>query len=526
MQSIEQTFREILEDTTRRKFIENLLVIEDKSRARVPFKLNPIQLDANQTATGRDIYVKPAQVGFSSERLACRFADTVIVPGTNTVLIAYEDFITERLLSKMEFYYNYLNGLGIPGFPEVHHDSTYEKTYRFYVQGQLIGKSSIYIASARSFVAGRAETIHHLLCDEFAFWDPKSMGRIFDPALDRVPPDGTVDVFSTPNGQDNDFYEMYSLAKEGKSVFTPHFYPWYMHPEYQIRLGDNRITRFIPETNREEFELTQDEERLHAKGVTYNQIRWRRWKYKEKESLRRSGELAKLFQQEFPEDDVSCFLAAGDMYYDVQRMNDLAKDCYEAPKGYMGAKVWWEPMPGRRYMVCIDPGQAKVTQSAITVITFVDDRPYFCARDAGLYLPEETWSRAVDIACYYNHAEIVWEANSHGLAISALSQQPGTSYPNVYYRTDVVDGQSTDTLGWLTTSRNKDYMLHQVAKCLHTMDVHDLEVIRQLRNIRILNGQPCSVGADDIFMSLAIGLCCFNPHPVKKGLVGTSGWRW
>src|SRR4030042_939362 len=179
-----------------------------------------------------DIWVKPAQVGFSTERIAKRLKSTLTNPGTNTVLVAYEDFITERLLNKVTFFYNHLAGLGIPGFPEIHHDSTYEKTFRFYVNGRVYSTSSIYIASARSYVAGRAETIHHLLFDETAFYPPRTMDDIISPAMDRVPTNGTVDIYSTPNGQENDFFDMYQLAIEGKSVLTPHFYPWFKNKEY------------------------------------------------------------------------------------------------------------------------------------------------------------------------------------------------------------------------------------------------------------------------------------------------------
>jgi len=48
--------------------------------------------------TGMDIFVKPAQVGFSTERIANRLVDTLTNPGTNTVLVAFEDFVTQRLL--------------------------------------------------------------------------------------------------------------------------------------------------------------------------------------------------------------------------------------------------------------------------------------------------------------------------------------------------------------------------------------------------------------------------------------------
>jgi len=519
---LEQTFRELFAD--KKRFIETLLVIENKQRQRVPFILNPIQQDVIATETGRDIDVKPAQAGHSSIKLGERLVDTLTVPGTNTVLIAYEDFITERLLSKVEFFYNHLASLGIPGFPTIHHDSTYEKTFRFYVNGRVISKSSIYIASARSYVAGRAETIHHLLCDEFAFWAVGSMERIFAPAMDRVPPDGTVDVFSTPNGEDNDFCEMYRLAVEGNSVFTPHFYPWWMCLDYTIPLGDPRI-RHIPETDKPEFTLSQDEEQLVVnKGLSYDQIRWRRWKIKEKESLRRTGETRMLFAQEFPEDNVSCFLATGDMFYDPVVVNEKARGCYLAPIHQNGLSVWYPPEEGKSYIVTVDPGQAKVTQTAITVLMPPqpgNDHWKYCARDAGLYSLEPTVAKAREAARYYNGAMITWEANSHGLGIA-----PIIKYGNIYYRRDVVSGRISSEPGWLTGPRTKDYMLASLHRALPDMVVHDIEFITELRNIRQVGDKALSVGADDIHDSVAIGIVCNNPNPTIRGCLGKSGWKW
>ena len=94
-----QALRELILND--RRFIESLFVVETKQRKVVPFHYNNIQVDVDSTETGMDIWVKPAQVGFSTERIAKRLKDTLTSPGTNTVLIAYEDFITERLLSKV-----------------------------------------------------------------------------------------------------------------------------------------------------------------------------------------------------------------------------------------------------------------------------------------------------------------------------------------------------------------------------------------------------------------------------------------
>jgi len=522
-------FRELVAND--RKFIENLFVVENKARRIVPFTYNDIQADVDATETGMDIWVKPAQVGFSTERIAKRLKDTLTSPGTNTVLVAYDDFITERLLTKVTFFYNHLAALEIPGFPEIHHDSTYEKTFRFYVNNRIFSTSSIYIASARSYVAGRAETIHHLLFDEFAFYPPRTMDDIVSPALDRLPPGGTADIYSTANGQENDFFDMYGLAKEGKSTFTPHFYTWFMHKEYVILLGDPRVERLIPETNNPEFKLSQDEERLVAnQGLTFDQIRWRRWKIKEKESLRRSGEMVLKFQQEFPEDDVSCFLAIGNMYYDADEVNKKAKECYPAPINREGLNVWYEPVKDKIYLVSIDPGQAKITQSAITVVTFDQDeygnyKPKLCARDAGLYSPEITARKAVAASDYYHRAMIVWEANAHGLAITELLKHRKP----IYMRKDIISGYQSLEPGWLTTGGargTKDYMMSLVHRYLPDMICHDIELIRQFRNFRLVGDKVEVVGADDIHDSWAIALACLNPKPMKRGYIGRTGYRW
>jgi len=526
---IEQLFRELLTDKNRRRFIEELLVIEDKQRQRIPFTLNPIQQDVQATQTGRDIWVKPAQVGFSSERFADKYVATVTTPGTNTVLIAYEEFITQRLLDKMQFYHNVLMGLEIPGFPKMYHSSSYEKTFPSI-------HSSIYISSARSYVAGRAETIHHLLGDEVAFWEPDATARILAPALDRVPLTGTADLFSTPNGEDNDFCDMFRKAKSGESVFTAHFYPWFMHPEYTMSVNHPRIVtpgspRWVADLKQYDLKLDSDEDNLFRNyHLTMDQIRWRRYKIREKESLRGTGEIVRLFQQEYPEDDESCFLAAGDMYYNPDIMNEKVRGCYPAPyrKDLLqnSADVWFLPEDGRWYMLSIDPGQAKVTRTAMVVQAFdEEDNSIYCARAAGLWEPELTAAMARELGRYYNDAVITWEANSHGLALAPLLKD----YPNVYYRRDVISGVESKELGWYTSGGargTKEYMLATMRRMLPRMTVHDIQFLGECKNLRLIGDKAVSVGMDDIHDATCIGLVCRDSRPIYRGFVGSSGFDW
>ena len=245
------------------------------------------------------------------------------------------------------------------------------------------------------------------------------------------------------------------------------------------------------------------------------------------ESLKKRGEIKTLFKQEFPEDDVSCFLATGDMYLDTNNMNRLADGCYPAPASRDNLQIWFPPEKGRKYFISIDPGMGRVSQTAIVVLTFMQDefgnyKPRYCARDAGLYSPEITVRKAIAASDMYNRAEIGWEANNHGLAITNLlsNRRP------IYLRKDIVSGIQTIEPGWLTTSKNKEYMMQQVEKYLYDLECHDIEFVCQCRNHRLIGGNLSVIGASDIFMATAIGLCCMSPQKQRRGYVGRSGWKW
>ncbi len=449
--TIEQTFAEILQDPIKR--ISLLLDIEDKQQHLVPLIPNKIQSRILLERTGRDVWVKPSQVGASSILLADYFLDTITIPGTVSVIISHEEFITQRLLKKVQTYYDHLYRK-IPTIPELHHKSSNLKTF------ESIG-SSFYIGSSRSYIFGRGETIHRLLGDEYAFWDPDSIERIMAPASQRVPIDGKIGILSTPNGEDNAFHEVYKSAKEGheigKSIYKAHFYPWFEHDEYTIS-ADSPFC--LPADRISPLDLTDEEKLLISiHNLTEDQIRWRRRKIVEFESLRRSGESRILFSQEYPEDDESCFLTAGDMAYDADLLNEMAKRCFKAPIHRELAHIWYPPESNLRYVVCADIGVGKVSETVITVWNFdiKDEKTVckHCASISGLIMPPQAAVMAKSLAKYYNNALVTWDAASQGLAFGHEMRD----YGNVYFREDVVSGHRSRVECWLTTPNYKKYML-------------------------------------------------------------------
>ena len=412
----------------RRKLIETVVPIENKDRQLVPFILNPIQSDMQETSIGRDVYVKPAQVGGTSFIMCDFLLDCLMYKGTTAVIISYDEFITGRLLRKVQAFYDNLIQI-IPSLPKLHHKSVSEKTYIFENRmGVKLGESSFYIASAKGFAMPRGEPIHDLLLDELAFWPQESKSsstergsaaeRVFAAALNRVPLlHGTkVRALSTPNGEDNDFYEMYMAAKEGKetgkSVFKAHFYPWFMLPEYCLSTdsefllpGDN--SPILQNLDSDELKLMVHFQELGIDVIdAYDKLRWRRYKIAEMASLKRSGETRLLFGQEYPGDDVTCFQSSADEWYPHEEISRLAKDCYPPSSHFLGADIWYPPEEGKLYLMAIDPGLGKTSESVATVWHFTEDEYRLCATFSGLYAGKEMVDRCVPIARVYNDATI------------------------------------------------------------------------------------------------------------------------
>jgi len=532
--------------------ISSLLEIDNKNRQRCPFILNPIQQDIIRNSSLRSIYVKPAQVGFTSIIIGDFFIDNITVNGTVSVIISYDEFSAQRQILKAKRFHQSLYRK-IPTIPRLEHKSMTElswedKATNFY--------SSMYIYSSRSYVLGRGEVIHNLLLDEYAFWELGTHEQIMASAIQRVPlsPRTKIRIGSTSNGEDNPFCEMYRAAKEGTviggSVYTPHFYPWFIHPEYLMYAedifclpGDSQDP--LPNLSSDEVKLLQllvgsynfDEHTAMAK------LRWRRYKIAEMASLRRNGETQFIFTQEFPSDDESCFMTAGDQAYNIDIMTDKIRSCIPAPiqrmivatdektKNTVTATldIWHDREDNKGYVISIDPGKGKISESVGQVWTFADgyrDKDgneipplmLHCATLAGFY---DEWEMAIlmmEVAHYYNNGVICPEDNLD--IVSHLR-----SYPDLYWREDVRTGKLIRAIGWQSNTSTKPYMITEVSRHLDDIDCQDMRFWSQCKNIRrnsMVKTGILVVGADDHHDAGAIAIVCRSAMPIQRGYVGST----
>ncbi len=221
---------------------------------------------------------------------------------TNAVVISHERDATGRLFSAVRYFIR-----NTPTPPATSIDSKSE--IRFPETG-----SSYFIGTAGQKAFGRGDTVDRAHLSEAAFYN--DLDRILN-GIAEAAEYGQIDIETTPNGREK-FYDLWQKAKSGKSSYTPIFIPWFIDGEYSVenltekeRKGLSVGVQEMIAMSDEEFykSLTEEETRLVERvyiewhiELTIGMLKWRRYKIWDK------GE---MFFQEYPEDDVSCFLQSG-----------------------------------------------------------------------------------------------------------------------------------------------------------------------------------------------------------------------
>jgi hypothetical protein len=302
--------------------------------------------------------------------------------------------------------------------------------------GQMVfaGIDSEYrISSAAELNAGRGLSIQNLHCSEVSRW-PGDARQTLAGLRAALAPQGELVLESTPNGAHGAFYEEWSGATDEANAergLVRHFLPWWMEPAY---VG--------PAVTREA--MSEEECILVARhGLTAEQIGFRR-------GLERS--YGALRVQEFAEDAETCFRASGACCFDVDTLDQRARETPEpVERRRSGAlQVWLQPAAGREYVVAVDSagGGEGGDFAAVQVVEIATGLQ--CAELRERLRPEDLARASVELAKEYGRALIVVERNNHGAAVLAYI---GTreSYGRVYRQ----HGEP----GWLTTAASKPEMV-------------------------------------------------------------------
>ncbi len=422
-----------------RQWIERNLWIRDKHQRVVRLRFNAIQEVYWRARGARDIILKYRQGGVSTIVAAEFFEDTVRTPHTLTVVVAHDLESTKRLFEIVKRFYDHLPAeekarlCRQPDRPQYRNrrELYFDRIDSWYV-----------VATAGSKGAGRSQTINNLHCSEVAFW-PGDPQEIMTGLLEAVSPTGRVKLESTANGVGGYFHAEYNLAKAGESRFKAHFFPWWIHEEYRLPLEPG-----------EKLEFDEEERALVEKhGLTSAQIKWRKAK---------QTDLRDKFPQEYPEDDVSCFLLSGRPVFDGPTLLQLLKRCEEPVETRDSGqlKIWVPPQEGRRYDIGADVAEGLIDgdYSAAVVIDHETGEDVAALRG---HWPDHVYAKKLDeLGRLYNHALLGVEDNNHGHSVINTLVNV-LRYPSLYARQDpekLVAGRER-RWGWNTNALSKPILI-------------------------------------------------------------------
>lgn len=488
----------------RADLIEHLLYIDDKAGDVVSYRPNRMQAYFLRNKSNRNIVLKHRQGGLSSIVLADMFTDCITKPHSTCAVVSHETHATQRLLDRVQFYYDTM----LPPKPELGAGSRSEKSFP-----QL--HSSIYVGTAGSRAFGRGDTIRKVLLSELAHYEDGE--TILNGVEDAVPLQGEITIECTPNGEDNVFYDRWIRAKEGKSPYTTFFFPWWWTDEY--RIPENSPIA-LP-SDRGDFDYTDEEQSIvDQHHITKDQVRWRRWKIAEKGGL---------FWQEYPEDEISCFITVGDPVFDTSIINRLSAGCRD-PERYettVDSKpvmwdYWAKPDAKEQYVIGADTAAGSPTGSFSAAVV-LDSKWRVVATFLARCQPNEFATVLKEMGKTYNWAEICVERNFTGYAV--LGQMTG--YPRLYHQRDFTSGKVTHQVGWWTNDQTKHVLYTEMKNVLPYIQIWDANLIRQLRGYRYIRLKPTAQSFDDLAISLMLAVVTKKVTGASGGYQGNvAGYNW
>lgn len=442
-------------------WIETHLVIRTKRKTIEPFLLNEVQQRYFRARLAWDIILKARQVGITTASAAWYFADTLLHENTVTVLVAHDRESTRRIFEMVKRFWQFL--------PDEEKDRVGEPLYS--TRTELVWdriNSSFFVGTAGSERAafGKGFTINNLHASEVAVW-PR-MEEALTALLEAIPDEGSATLESTAFGMANPFHTRWVESKDGRSEFRPHFFPWWLERGYTIE-ADPPLGA-----------LDEEEKALReVHGLTNGQIRWRRL---------RKVRLRDRFPQEYPENDIECFLTTGRGAFDAASLLARSKliaaeDTKKAPTriralndGQKGAVslhpatlwAWKYPVNGRKYVIGADTSEGVQggDSSAACIVDYESGEQV--AELHGLVAPEKL-ARFLDLlGRWYNLARVGVERNNHGHSV-LNSLRNFHRYRRLYYhRAYDRTGKQRPMLGWPTDSKTKPIMVDEMAAAIVT----------------------------------------------------------
>lgn len=248
-----------------------------------------------------------------------------------------------------------------------------------------------------------------------------------------------------------------------------------------------------------------------------DQLRWRRWKI---------GEKGAFFWQEYPEDEVSCFITIGDPVFDQNILAALAAQSVDGKTHPQGWLSWLEPEEKGRYIIGVDTASGAPEGSYSTAVV-LSERWEVCATFQARLEPHQFAIILRKLAEHYNKAELVVERNFTGYAV--LEQLK--DYGNIAHQRDFTTGKITSQKGWWTNTQTRDLLISVTKEELGQVKLWDINLVRQLRSYRYIKLKTKyreeAQTHDDLAIALMLAVTSRKVAGTARGYQGSvKGYNW
>jgi hypothetical protein len=482
-----------------------LLDIVPKDGKRCKFQLNQIQKLFCIERTGRDVTLKPRQVGFTTLEQARDIWHFLTVPGARVVATcqSLQDNTPLKLLSTN--YRVMFEGLERAGLAlKFRSQSATEWTL-----ADRDASLRIIVAGASEASAakkGRAGTVTRLHLTETAFYEYAE--ETLNALLECVPArelGSEIVSESTANGAAGYFYQQCQTAKTGRSAYRLHFYPWFKQDEYATALEPGEVVQ--PGTTDEPTDV--HERWLVSMGVTPEQLKWYRHKVADKGQA--------LVDQEYPSDPETCFLISGRGFFD-QTVTSRLLTKIGAPIETRKAgriRIYEKPIESEDYVVALDCSEGVGGDPSGGIVYKRSTGQHVATLD-GQFPPHDAADVAIGLCKEYGGALFAPERNNHGHAVLQATKSLG--YNRVYRHED-------DKRGWPTNVVTRPVMLDSLE------DAHrrglwsspDAAVLGQMRKFVINDSGKAEAARgehDDLVIAAAIGWAVRQRRSVRGNVSG------
>lgn len=325
--------------------------------------------------------------------------------------------------------------------------------------------SLFFIGTAGSTGFGRGDTLQRVHGSEVSKWcpGPHQYDKVTDliAGLTEAASHGEVVLETTPYGHEW-FAQTYKEAKKGLNDWFPIFLPWFADPR-------NTTTEF----NKEQLldTITAKEQDLITKHkLSLGQIAFRRMKVKA---------LKKLFPQEYPEDDISCFITSGMPFFDPDKVIELLETLphYDTKNVKGGYVVYWEePKPDTQYVMGGDTSEGLAHGDLNGFGVLERDTGRQVASLHGRFNFDQLAEWGLRLSKKYNDALIGCERNNHGHAVLQRMIDKGAKS---HLKGGCLYYFHKDKPGWDTNGQTRPVMIDELAEAVEDdlMTVRDRDFL-------------------------------------------------